>query len=187
MTGKDALAVTSTGSQDALGPNEVVRFVASTCFTACTRPCPCSCHLKNYSASPRWLKAVSGMLLCSYTGARSFGRPPCNFPHCQSNGIRTIRVAYFFPTWAFQRALLLSGTLANLTGHGASWTVRMPRLIFRGDLVWHFIRNGKVGDLQQLLKSRRTSPFDIDETGMSPLLVSDLHISTDTPNGFKHA
>jgi ankyrin repeat protein len=126
----------------------------------CSNICRCICHKQGQIKTPRALREIVGSLFYSYTGTPMFNRRQCDFPLCQRTRYGTIRLTYLFPWWAIARAICITGLWRDLSGVGASWAIRMPRLVDWGP-IWSAIEHGDERSIFELFKERKASPFDI--------------------------
>ncbi len=69
---------------------------------------------------------------------------------------------------------MFTGTWKDITGAGASWSIRVPRVISDYHVVWKTIHAGHLPRLQRLLATREISPFDVAADGDTLLTVSLL-------------
>src|ERR1700712_3141610 len=70
------------------------------------------------------------------------------------------------------RALTISGLGHDLSGVGASWTIRMPIVVQFIDAVWQATRAGNTHFLQNSFSQHQYSPYIVDEVGWTLLTVS---------------
>lgn len=151
-------------------------FSITTIFAdqSCTPYCSCQCHVRNHTQTPGWLKTVIGAFIMDYTGTSLLRTTPCNYPKCRSQGRGSSRLVYYFPTWMMQRVLCVSGTFRGLTGAGASWTLRMPRLVPHNFTMWPMIERSMASEVKRILGTGEASIFDISTDGDICLHVSQF-------------
>jgi hypothetical protein len=78
---------------------------------------------------------------------------------------------YFFPTWFLSRAVFFSLLVGSLTGQGASLHVRIPRVIGKVHRIYDYLYFEDTGMVQNALAMREVSPVDVDEDGVSLIMV----------------
>jgi hypothetical protein len=131
----------------------------------CDRLCDCQCHLSTRISSPRWLQSVFGMLFYSYAGSPKLNLRPCNLPLCSRTAFRSAQFTYYFPTWILPRLLSFTSTWRDLTGFGASWTIRMPRVIPFEKPIWRLMRYGSVDEVRTLFNKQEASALTLISMG----------------------
>jgi hypothetical protein len=141
------------------------------CFSFCS----CQCHVKSRVRSPRWLDSVLGALFYSYNAIPSSTTTPCSSLTCRRVNNAAIKLTYFFPPWALARVIHFSSTWKAMTGSGASWTIRMPRIIDRDAPIWDYLKRKDLGNIKLAFSRRTASPFDVDVLGSSLLHVSSFN------------
>ena len=139
--------------------------------TNCDRLCRCQCHTITSYRTPRWMKSFIEILYFGYFGTPLLNRRPCNNSSCRESGRLTITFTYHFPTWAASRVLSSTGRLDDLSGIGASWTIRIPRVIPPNAHIWWQICSGSTIQVQNSLMEGLASPFDVNAEGDSLLNV----------------
>jgi hypothetical protein len=153
---------------------QVLRVSTSLLQRKCKHPCRCQCHHTFRLSVPRWMSYIVGSLFSSYSGVPLLNRNSCNVPSCGKANGTSIRFDYHFPAWLLPRVLFLTGQWKNLTGAGANWSIRMPRVISAGSPIWSFIAQGDARRIDELFKSRQASPYDVQSgDGQSVLHVSN--------------
>jgi hypothetical protein len=83
---------------------------------------------------------------------------------------------YFFPTWFLSRVLLFSVSMGLLIGHGATIHIRVPRLIGKVHRIYDYLYFGDIGMVQKALAVQEISPVDVDEDGVSLLMVRSMYL-----------
>lgn len=142
----------------------------------CGLLCGCRCHVRTHFKTPRSLSRIFGLLFYSYSGSLLPGRP-CNYPHCKKSGDQSSQFTYYFPTWMVARAVSITSTYRDLSGLGASWALKVPRVISDRARIWYLIEAGNLRGVQDEFTKKLASPFDINITGGSLLLVSFKNFS----------
>ncbi len=137
----------------------------------CDRFCRCQCHTITSCRTPRWMKSFIGTLYFGYSGTPILNRRRCNYSQCRESGRPTTNFTYHFPRWAVSRVLSITGRLDDLSGLGASWTIRIPRVIPSDANIWCQISLGSISQIQNCLTKGLASPFDVDTGGDSLLNV----------------
>ena len=155
----------------AAGPQAMLCVKASIGRKECARFCRCRCHVRTQLSTPRWTKSVLGTLFGSFTGCPIPGIRACNYSRCRQAGASSIQVLYMFPAWFVQWAVVFSTTWTGLSGPGASWTFRMPRLRCDSAIIWFYVRRGSLCDVRKCLESGTASPYDINSSGLTLLYV----------------
>ncbi|KAF2870086.1 ankyrin repeat-containing domain protein [Massariosphaeria phaeospora] len=97
------------------------------------------CHVPYQGSSPRWLRGLIGSMFCTFTGTPVLNYRSCNVPQCGAKQGRpgSLRFQYFFPTWLLPVGIQVSGDWLDLSGLGASWTLKIPRFVTE---VWIYRR-----------------------------------------------
>ena len=149
----------------------ILSIVMSIAQNKCESFCKCQCHTRTTYSTPRWMKALIGSLYFGYTGTPLLSRRPCDYPLCCKSGAPSSEFTYQFPLWTVARVFRVSGRSNDLTGVGASWTIKIPRVIPSSSLVFRQIMHGSVEDLQTTFQNHLASPYDVDEDGRSLLRV----------------
>lgn len=166
----------SQKANDANGTTEeldqyTLSITTSSVKAKCDRFCRCQCHIITSYRTPRWMKSFIGSLYFGYSGTPILNRRPCNYSQCRQSGRPITNFTYHFPRWAVSRVLSLTGRLDDLSGLGASWTVRIPRVIPSNANIWWQISYGSVIQVQNSFTKGLASPFDVDAEGNSLLNV----------------
>jgi hypothetical protein len=137
----------------------------------CGRFCGCQCHVRTQLCTPRPFSRIFGLLLYNYSGTFLPGSRPCNNPRCQSRGHGASQFTYLFPRWMISRAISIMSNYGDLSGIGASWTVRLPRVIPFGARIWTLVESGDLKGVQEEFAKNHASPFDVEEHGWTLLHV----------------
>ncbi|KAH7379029.1 ankyrin repeat-containing domain protein [Cadophora sp. MPI-SDFR-AT-0126] len=145
----------------------------------CEKYCNCQCHVQSRIATPRWLQVLVGTLFYSYAGTPILNSPKCNSPRCRRSMVSSTQFCYYFPTWMVRKALIFTSTWRDVTGSGASWSVRVPRVFDNFHPAVSSIIAGNLANLQRILSTREISPFDIDKDGESLLYWAENHRQAD--------
>ncbi|KAF7510833.1 hypothetical protein GJ744_005933 [Endocarpon pusillum] len=145
----------------------------------CDRFCRCQCHTITSYRTPRWMKSFIGILYFGYSGTPLLNRRPCNYSQCRESGRPTTNFTYHFPRWAVSRVLSLTGRLDDLSGLGASWTIRIPRVIRPNAHIWWQISVGSIIQVQNSFAKGLASPFDVNPEGDSLLNFAIEHLRPD--------
>ena len=153
------------------GYNKVFQIAGTVGAASCGYLCPCRCHLRTPLETPRWLRDLCGYLFTSHIAVPCLSRRSCNLPTCKRSGSNALQVSYMFPAWIMRRMLVLSMTWKDLSGQGASWTIRMPRVVPYYASIWESIRSNRGLAVRNLLADFRSSPFDIRHDGTTLLYV----------------
>ncbi len=151
--------------------------VTGTVGTAsCDNLCPCRCHIRTPLKTPRWLRGLCGYLFSDHIIVPGLSRRFCNLSLCKQSGNGALRVSYIFPGWLVRRMLVLSMTWKDISGPGATWTIRMPRIVPYYAPIWEMIRFDRGLAVRQSLNMSRASSFDIRHDGTTLLYVRNLSI-----------
>lgn len=142
--------------------------------TNCDLLCACQCHIRTPLETPRWLRELCGCLFMSHVAVPWLGRRRCNIITCKQTGLGAFCISYLFPAWFLQRMLVFSMRWKDLSGPGATWTIRIPRIVPYYAPIWESIRFDRVLAVRELLKTLRCSPFDIRQDGTNLLYVRNL-------------
>lgn len=169
----------SQGSNDYSGPVDIashlnrytISITTSPVKNKCDRFCRCQCHINTSYTTPRWMRFFIGTLYISYSGTPLLNRRPCNYLRCRKSGSPTSNFIYYFPGWMVSRVLSVTGRHDDLNGIGASWTVRIPRVISEESDIWRRVRFGSAAVLLDTFREGLASPFDVSCHGMSLLAV----------------
>jgi hypothetical protein len=77
------------------------------------------------------------------------------------------------------RSLVFTSMWRDISTTGASWTLRMPQIVRKDALVWHFLRYGSEAQVRDLFQRSEASPYDVDEGRQSLAYVSiEMHVQT---------
>ena len=167
-------AIEQTTCDDGDTSSTQLRITTSMPLKACDWTCNCQCHVRTRSQTPQWISAVVGTLFYCSTNKLSTNIRSCNVITCfRSQPSSSFRFTYYFPSW-MMRAALVYTTWNNLKGENSFWSIKMPREISLSHDSWHYIQRGSVKKIQELLRLRQMSPYDIGPDG-----VSVLHVSRD--------
>ncbi len=137
----------------------------------CPRFCRCRCHVHIQLSTPRWMKSILGSFFGSFMGCPLLLSQSCDYSRCRQSGSSSTEVRYIFPVWFVKRAIVFSTTWRDLSGLGASWTFRMPRVIDTRSDVWLLIERGSLSRLRECLERHKASPYDVVENGWTLLHV----------------
>lgn len=138
----------------------------------CEVLCACQCHTRSRFSTQGWIATAMGSLFFNYYATPNLEVRPCNTPRCKrSSPSSATRLTYYFPTWMMRKALAFS-SWNQFSGGGAKWVIETPREIPEDRPCWSFIQSGDIAAVQDLLKRRMMSPYDIDRSGRSVLNVS---------------
>lgn len=138
----------------------------------CEVLCACQCHIRSRFSTQGWIATAMGSLFLNYYATPNLEVQPCNTPRCKrSSPSSSTRLTYYFPTWMMRKALAFS-SWNQFSGGGAKWVIETPREIPEDRPCWNFIQSGDSAAVQDLLKRRMMSPYDIDRGGRSVLNVS---------------
>jgi len=145
--------------------------INATVHVKCPTGCHCQCHVARRTASsPSWLRPVLGSVLLVYQNLPVLGFRPCNEAQCQNAG--SLRLNYRFPSWFWNRAVVLTAALADLSGIGATLHLRIPRVIYPDDNLWTLIIKNELPKIQMAFSQRLYAPLDVGQSGNSILHVS---------------
>ena len=161
----------------ATGPQAAFCVKASIGRRKCPRFCRCRCHLRTQLSTPRWMQSVFGTFFGSFTGCPIPGVRACDYSRCHQAGASSTQVLYIFPGWFVQRAVMLSTTWRNLSGPGASWTLRMSRLVSDSADIWYYVRLGSLSQVRNCLEDGTASLHDVDTQGSTLLHVRMNHLN----------
>ncbi|KAG4431012.1 hypothetical protein IFR05_013502 [Cadophora sp. M221] len=145
----------------------------------CEKYCNCQCHVQSRLATPRWLEGLVGTLFYSYAGTPILNSQKCNSRRCQRSMASSTQFCYYFPTWMVRKALIFTSTWRDVTGSGASWSIRVPRVFDNTHPASSSIVTGNLANLQRILSTREISPFDIDRDGESLLCWAENNWQAD--------
>lgn len=137
---------------------------------SCTSLCQCNCHQFSVVSTPTWLKGLIGLLFVGYAGIPipSQKSRPCSENLCSRNKSPLLKVNYYFPSWFLSRMIALRDRWTPLDGH--SLTVRTPR-VTRSYSLFNAVKTGHLAQVQKLFAEGKASPFDVNEFGVSALIV----------------
>jgi hypothetical protein len=174
---------TVTQSQDTVlnlfrDPAGTMRVETVTAEIKCQRFCRCKCHFRSTISTPLWLQRAVGTLFYSYSGIPLFNFRACSDQACRKRQDSSFQFTYHFPGWLVSRVLILSATIRDVTTHGATLCIRLPRMIPGTNVSWNMAREGALSPLKHLFKQGLASPFDINQEGRSFLMVRMLLMTT---------
>ncbi|KAI9886441.1 MAG: hypothetical protein M1823_001759 [Watsoniomyces obsoletus] len=148
----------------------------------CPRFCRCRCHVPTQFSTPRWMKNIFGSFFGSFRGYPLLHSRTCDYSRCRQSATSSTEVLYVFPAWFVKRAIVFNATWKDLSGPGASWTFRMPRLISKTSPIWGWIQCDKLSFVRAEFRCHRASPYDVDEDGLTPLHYAVSHGRLDICN-----
>lgn len=152
------------------GHSDVVCFQTSV-IQSCRSICNCQCHNLSHLRSPGWLRSLVGACFVSYGVIPILGRASCNSARCKARTHSSAQIMYFFPTWFLSRVLFFSVSMRLLIGQGATIHIRVPRVIGKVHRIYDYMYFGDVGMVQKALAVQEISPVDVDEDGVTLLMV----------------
>ena len=139
----------------------------------CQPSCSCQCHAQTRWSSPQLLKDVIGVLLLGYSKAPTT-LLPCDRTSCSGQKGSKLTVVYLFPSWFWQRALLIVLYLTKRDGPVISLrTMRRRRM---NDVVFQYVRVGDLERLRSLFQLNEASPFDLSSSKKGDVYI--LAVST---------
>ncbi len=137
----------------------------------CPRFCHCRCHVQTQLNPPRWMKSIFGTFFGSFRGYPLLHSRSCDYSECRQSKECTAQVLYVFPWWFVKRAIVFCTTWKDLSGPGASWTFRMPRVINTRSDIWSLIKYGSLSRVRECLEMHEASLYDVAEDGWTLLHV----------------
>ena len=158
-----------------------VRVTTTLANASCLPGCKCQCHHRTLIRTPHWLKSVLGTMLYSYTGTAIIRTTPCDYPPCRRGTQKSI-FAYYFPSWALTRALMISSSWDALSGVGSSWVVRMPVIVPTSHPLWHAVTQGNIEYLQNRFSNGEANVYTVNEHGFSMLHYA---VNYDQPRAYR--
>lgn len=156
---------------DGLGNDQVLRVAGAVGMPICDPLCACCCHIRTPLETPRCLRDLCGQLFTSHIAFPWLSRRSCNLFKCKQSGKDALRVSYIFPTWLMRRMLVICMTCRDISGPGATWSIRMPRIVPYNAPIWTSIRFNRGFAVRFLLRTFQSSPFDIWPSGSTLLYV----------------
>lgn len=151
--------------------SSVVRITTSRPLQACDGTCNCQCHVRTQIRTPKWLSGIIGTLFYSSTIKPDSNVRPCNVKDClRADLSSSSQLTYYFPIWMMRCALVYS-TWHNLDGVNSSWNIRIPNEVSYKASCWRYIGSGQLDRIQDLLRTRKMTPFDVRPDGLSVLQV----------------
>lgn len=144
---------------------------ASVWENTCNRFCRCQCHTRTQISTPRWMSSVLGTFFGSFTGYPLLGSRPCDYNRCQQTSAFSTQVLYVFPMWLASPAIALGSAYKDLSGPGASWTFRMPRVIPESNMIWDLVLKGHLAQIKMAFAMHQASIYDTDPKGSTLLFV----------------
>jgi len=149
-----------------------IRVVTSICTGRCPKLCPCQCHSQQTLKTPDLLRPIIGSLMFRAT---HLVRPrPCDYRHCQKQAKRS-NFTYYLPSWMASRAIMISSMTNDLSGIGASWSIRVPIVVPKSDERWHKVIYGDLAATQRCLAQGGNYPQAVNEDGET-LLLAVFHL-----------
>ena len=101
-------------------------------------------------------------------------RRRCNISTRKQTGLGAFYMSYLLPAWFIRRMLMFSIIWKDLLGSGATWTVRIPRIVPYYAPIRESIRFDRVFAVRELLKTLRCSPVDIRQDGTNLLYARNV-------------
>ena len=137
----------------------------------CSMYCTCVCHRHSSFRSSRFLSYTFGLLFIGYNGsARLFKE--CDTKACRVRTTKKWHIFYMFPRWMLNRAVFIS-----LCPQGPELLIRCLRTRQAETTpAFHSVARAQLNQIQSLMAIGQASVLDVDQFGMSLLLVSLLHI-----------
>lgn len=162
--------------------NSALCIKASVRKNRCQTFCRCQCHRRTHFSTPPWMKSLFGTFFGSFTGYPLLGPWPCDYSRCRQTGRASTQISYFFPAWYVSRVISISTTWKDLTGAGASWTIRMPQPICNDSITWYLIRCDDLSMVRRVFEDNEASAYDMNVDGLTLLHVCmDLSFATIGP------
>ena len=139
-----------------------------TCWQ-CSSGCPCSCH-RHYRRHriPTLLDRFLGILFVGYLGL-PYLNGPCDSPQCCQRSSPGILISYIFPAWLLARTMIILMRISS--SYGPELLIRIPRIISYNASIFQCIHTGNVNEIKRLFERGLSSPFDVDPSGLSGLMV----------------
>ena len=136
--------------------------------------CPCRCHYRNTSRSPKALDRIAGVLFAGYSGFPCLA-PPCNVNSCRNSCPMTTKsvasVKYFFPSWFLSWAVSL---WIRSSEWGFDYNVRFMHCVSYSSPIFVSAYRGDAASMKMLLKAKRGSPFDVTAGARQKSLLTVL-------------
>jgi hypothetical protein len=156
---------TDASSHSNASMQSYIKIETKSLSRACSRRCPCQCHIPLKATTPRWLQGFIGAAFVNFTGTPLLNHRSCDFKNCDngSHASGSVRFSYLFPAWLLQMGIDFTASWRDVSGIGGSWSLRMPRLI---DDVWIYSRfvaaleNGSASDVRRLMITHGVRVFD---------------------------
>ena len=175
QTARSLLSPITSGSRD-IGTSPIRSTINSsiqptwslTCWQ-CSRVCSCRCHEhRSNSMSPLSLDRFIGTLFLGYFGLPKLAKA-CDNAQCSQRSNPSVLIVYFFPTWLLARAMIILMKF-SLTSR-PELLIRVPRVLDANASIFHYSDAGDVNGIKRLFERGLSSPFDVDNTGYSALMV----------------
>ena len=165
------LSSSNTSSQDRFTSDHVLQ-INTTIQLECSFDCRCQCHSRPVEyKSPPWLRRTLGWFFLSYQSHPLFNPVACDLLSCR-NSRTPVYFEYYFPSWAWNRAISFTAEMSALTGIGANVHISMPRLLPADASIWHNMQLGQVDKTLVDIRDNGILPWDKFESGMTVLSVS---------------
>lgn len=161
-------AVKKTVNRAVQSQDDMVCITATLASLTCPRFCRCRCHSPRSLRSPSWMRNILGQMMLSYTPL--IYATSCDYPPCRKRPQRS-QFTYYFPGWVASRALVLRSVVNDLSGIGASWTVKMP-IVVEESTIFSAAGVGNIQHIQRQFSQRLISPFIVNIFGQTLLHVS---------------
>lgn len=139
--------------------------------------CACQCHVSFQGKNPQWLQGLIGALFINFTSTPLLNYRSCNIATCgtTSHDCGFIYFQYIFPTWLLPVGIEFTGTWKGLRGLGATWNLKVPRVLTDTPIIirlLHTIERGPVQELQRLMTLHKIAPIDTISNGLTLFEVS---------------
>lgn len=163
-----------TSWQDRFASDQVLQ-INTAIQLECSFDCRCQCHFRRVEyRSPPWLRHTLGWFFLSYQSRPLLNPVACDLPSCR-NSRPPVYFEYYFPSWAWNRAISFTAAMSALTGIGANVHISMPRLLPADATIWHNIHLGHVDRALINIRNNGILPWDKHESGTTVLSVSTTH------------
>lgn len=141
--------------------------------------CGCPCHSPVTLETPNWLgNAVGTVLVNWYRNPHPCVR--CSRRSCKASKPSLLRTRYYFPWWLCRRFIEFQG--AWVASQEVVSSLRTQRTIPNDSQVFLLAQHNNIEDMKRLLELRLASPFDVSESGRTPLHVGEpMEISVEIP------
>lgn len=135
----------------------------------CSEWCSCICHRKSSFRSPWILRSMFGDVFVDY----STPGLACNECRCRRQTISSLRMTFHLPRYLIHRYISMGCRYTPL--EGAAFSIRVPRVMPWGHLLWNYADHGNIIAVQGLFSMGKSSPYDTNLYGSNAFIYEATH------------